>query len=770
MTLSGRLAFAMVFLVVATTCALSLFNHDFSVASRSVLAGIAIAVLIALVLAAGFARSLSRPLTQITRAVQGLSRGELVAVPSDGGREIAILAAAFAELSTQLGTKQNLLENTVESIRDCVVVTDETGVVVVANAAARRLLGVDPGFNSMTGTRRFGCFLADGETPLPIPNSPLARALRGENVDDFELVVQSEQPGASVYFVANARPLRDKRGNLRGALTVLRDVTEQRRAHQALVDSEQMAQAIVQTALDAFVQTDENGIVLDWSPQAEVLTGWTQPEAVGVKVVELVFPESDRVAHRQRIAQFLNETAGGATGMRYEARWLHRDGHEFTVEVSLTALRRGDGYIINAFVRDITQKRVAEEQLIQAQKMESVGQLTGGIAHDFNNMLTVITGTIEILAEGVKDVPHLASITTLISEAADRGAQLTASLLAFSRKQPLQPAEIDVNELIREAVRLLTQTLGKQIEIETALSGAVWPAFVDRGQLGSVLVNLAINARDAMPDGGKLAFATSNIRLGVSEAVASGVERAGDYVIIEVSDTGVGIPQSILDRIFDPFFSTKEVGQGTGLGLSMVFGFVKQSGGSVEVRSEEGRGTIFRIYLPKADMSALQPLTQDDLPVQGGNETILCVEDDRRIRDYVTIQLESLGYKVLVAANAAEALAIANQGAAFDLLFTDIVMPGIMNGRQLAETMMAARPSLRVLFTSGYSDGAIPLQRRVGHGIPLLTKPYRRTELARMLRRCLDLAVDPAGDPIPLPYSVQPDLERFLRENPPKEE
>jgi PAS domain S-box-containing protein len=543
-------------------------------------------------------------------------------------------------------------------------------------------------------------------------------------------------------------------------------VTEQKRAHQALVDSEQMAQSIINSSLDAFVQTDENGVILDWSPQAEGLTGWTRGEALGVKTVELLVPERDRAAHRQRSALFLQEAAGGAMGMRYETRALHRDGREFMVEVSLTVLRRGDGYVVNAFIRDITQKRLAEEQLIQAQKMESVGQLTGGIAHDFNNMLTVITGTIEILADGVKDTPHLATIATLIGEAADRGAQLTASLLAFARKQPLQPAEIDVNELIREAERLLSPTLGKQIEVETVLSGDLWPAFVDRGQLSAALVNLAINARDAMSGSGKLTFATGNITLGVPEAVARGVGRAGDYVSIEASDTGTGIAQSDLERIFDPFFSTKEVGQGTGLGLSMVFGFAKQSGGSVDVRSEEGCGTTFRIYLPKAELNAQQPPAQDEeTPVQGGNETILCVEDDRKIRDYVTMQLEDLGYKVIAAANADEALAIVRQGTAFDLLFTDIVMPGSMNGRQLAETLMAGLPSLRVLFTSGYSDGALPLQGRAGHGIPLLTKPYRRAELARMMRRCLDLAVDAAGDPIPLPYSVQLDVERFLRKN-----
>ena len=760
----------MVLLVVATICALGLFGDGFAGFGRATLVVGAVAIVVALVLAAAMAWAHSRQLTQMTRAVEGLSRGEPVAMPDHGGREMAALTEAFAGLSGQLGTRQNLLENTVESIRDSVVIADENAVVVVANAAARRLLGVDRGFDSLTGQRKFACFLSDGVTSLPIPDSPLARALRGENVDDFELVVQPEQSGAKACIVANARPLRDEHGRLRGAVTVLRDVTEQKRAHQALVDSQQMAQTIVSTALDAFVQTDENGFVLEWSPQAEVLTGWTRAETVGVKLVELVFPEPLRAAHRQRIAQFLREVADGAMGMRYEAPALHRDGHELFVEVSLTALRRGDGYIINAFVRDISQRRAAEAQLIQAQKMESVGQLTGGIAHDFNNMLTVITGTIEILADGVKDVPHLASITKLISDAADRGANLTASLLAFARKQPLQPAEIDVNELIGEAVRLLLPTLGKHIEIVTVLAGDLWPAFVDRSQLSAALVNLAINGRDAMPNGGKLTITTGNATLGVPEAMARGVERAGEYVTIEVSDAGTGIPQAHLDRIFDPFFSTKEVGQGTGLGLSMVFGFAKQSHGSVDVRSEEGKGTTFRIYLPKADTSALQPPAQDDPPAQGGNETILCVEDDRKIRDYVTMQIENLGYKVIVAGNADEALAIVRQGAAFDLLFTDIVMPGSMNGRQLAETLMDGRPALRVLFTSGYSDGALPLQGRAGQGIPLLTKPYRRAELARMLRRCLDIAVDPAGDPIPTPYSVQPRLERFLRKYPPKGE
>ena len=324
-----------------------------------------------------------------------------------------------------------------------------------------------------------------------------------------------------------------------------------------------------------------------------------RPSAASVE--ELVFPESQRAGHRQWIDRFLSEAKGEAAGGRYETPLLRKDGSEFFAEVSLTALRRHEGYIINAFVRDITAKRAAEEQLFQAQKMESVGQLTGGIAHDFNNMLTVITGTIEILAEGVKDDPALASIARMIDDAADRASQLTANLLAFARKQPLRPLETDVNALVEEVVQLLSPTLGRQIAIETALNDQAWPALVDRSQLSSALVNLAINARDAMPEGGRLLFRTGNFTRTERDAELAGLG-SGDYVVIEVHDTGAGIPAAIRDRIFEPFFSTKQVGTGTGLGLSMVFGFAKQSGGGIVVDSEEGKGACFRIYLPKADI------------------------------------------------------------------------------------------------------------------------------------------------------------------------
>ena len=542
-----------------------------------------------------------------------------------------------------------------------------------------------------------------------------------------------------------------------------RAATQSAELAQARSDSAQIMQAVIKTALDAFIQIDDSGAVLEWSFQAEALTGWTRQEALGSDVVDLLVAEPLRDGFRQRMARLVPELSGAPAGIRFELTLVHRNGDRILAEASSTVLRLGGRVIVNTFVRDITRKRAAEEQLVQSQKMEAVGQLTGGIAHEFNNMLTVITGTIEILADAVRDNPPLATITKLISEAADRGAALTSSLLSFARKQALQPAEIDVNQLLEELAKLLLATFDRKIEIVTRLDRNVWLAYADRGQLSSALLNLAINARDAMLDGGRLTLTTRNVVFGVREAVAVGAGYAGDYVEIEIADNGSGIPQAILERIFDPFFSTKEVGKGTGLGLSMVFGFIKQSGGGIKVASEEGRGTIFTLYLPKAEVSALRPTGYDDRKIVGGKETVLCVEDDRDVRHYVTVQLEGLGYKVIPAANATEALAIAAEGTPFDLLFTDIVMAGGMNGRELAEQMVAARPSLRVLFTSGYAYDSLHTQGRATMGAPLLRKPYRKAELARMLRRCLDTAVDSAGDAIPTPYSVQADVEAFLR-------
>jgi signal transduction histidine kinase/CheY-like chemotaxis protein len=403
---------------------------------------------------------------------------------------------------------------------------------------------------------------------------------------------------------------------------------------------------------------------------------------------------------------------------------------------------------------DITERKAMEDQLRHSQKMEAIGSLTGGVAHDFNNLLTAITSTLDLLAEGVADNPELASIVRLISDAADRGAELTSQLLSFARKQPLQPRKTDLNALLMDVARLLRPTLGETVEVETILSSEDCTATVDPTLLNSALVNLAINARDAMPNGGKLKLETRNVVLSESEAPMNVNALPGEYVVISVSDTGSGIPKSIIDKIFEPFFTTKDVGKGTGLGLSMVYGFVKQSGGHIKVYSEEGHGTTFRIYLPQASAPAASiAVAPSAVEMEGGTETILVVEDDAMVRTSVITQIQSLGYTTLSAANAAEALAIADGGASFDLLFTDMIMPGNMNGRQLADEMARRRSPLQVLFTSGYTEDAVIHHGRLDPGLLLLAKPFRKIELAQMLRTAIEAAA---------PYHIQElSLRRF---------
>jgi signal transduction histidine kinase len=395
-----------------------------------------------------------------------------------------------------------------------------------------------------------------------------------------------------------------------------------------------------------------------------------------------------------------------------------------------------------AMVQRFREIEATESQVRQAQKMEAIGQLTGGVAHDFNNLLTVITGTIEILAEAVSDRPHLAQIANMIGAAAARGADLTRHLLAFARRQPLQPRSTDVNALVVDAARLLRPTLGEQIEIESMLAHDSHPALIDPSQLSTAILNLALNARDAMPDGGKLTLETRNVVLDENYCGMNREVSPGDYVMIAVSDTGEGIPGSLLDKVIEPFFTTKDVGKGSGLGLSMVYGFVKQSNGHIKIYSEQGHGTTVKLYLPQA--KGLTEGMVDSLrakagipELERGDESILIVEDDALVREYVVTQISRLGYGALAASNAAEALAIIDGPDRIDVLFTDVIMPGGMNGRQLATEALKRRPQLKVLYTSGYTENAIVHHGRLDTGVLLLPKPYIGSDLARMLKTAL---------------------------------
>ena len=498
--------------------------------------------------------------------------------------------------------------------------------------------------------------------------------------------------------------------------------------------SEVKHRLLMEHARDAIFVLDTEGRILEANHEAERWVGQVRTAMIGRRLVD--FLEADETpAMRAQFDQLLSGTSARSADIR-----LHRpDGQRAHVDVSSSRVGIGDEQLVLVVARDVTDRVDLEHRLRQSQKMDAIGQLTGGVAHDFNNILTVITGTIDILAKAVADKPQHLAIAKLIDQAGQRGAALTRQLLAFARKQMLEPRETDINELVLDTARLLRPTLGEHLEIEARLEEEVSRALVDPEQLGTALVNLAVNARDAMPGGGRLTLETGDVVLDEAYAAANPDVRPGTYVMIAVSDTGTGIPAALRDKVFEPFFTTKEVGRGTGLGLSMVYGFVKQSGGHVKLYSEEGRGTVVKIYLPCSGDSGERPVEASPPAAErGGDETVLVVEDDELVRDYVTAQFGHLGYATVAAASAAEALRLVADGTRFDLLFTDIIMPGGMDGRQLAEAVAAQRPGLRVLYTSGYTESAVLHHGRLDPGTALLAKPYRKTDLARKVREVLD--------------------------------
>jgi len=484
------------------------------------------------------------------------------------------------------------------------------------------------------------------------------------------------------------------------------------------------------SSLDLILIVDREGTVIDISPSAEAILGYRPEQMIGRKGAALLHPgDLERAREEMRAAR-----QGRAT-RNFDCRYVHRDGRIVPLTLSGAWLELEQRYFFIG--RDMTERIALEQQLRQSQKLDAIGHLTGGVAHDFNNILTAITGSIEILTDAVAHSPQLAAIARLIDDAAWRGADLIQQMLAFARKQPLQPQSTDVNLLVLDTAKLLRPTLGESVEIKMTLEEDTWPAMIDPSQLGTALINLAVNARDAMPGGGKLILETGNVMLDASFATIHAEEvRPGPYVMIAVTDTGVGIPADIRDSVFEPFFTTKEVGQGTGLGLSMVYGFVKQSGGHIKIDSEEGHGTTFKLYLPRSSESVV-PIERPVAAAEGGEETILVVEDDALVRQYVVAQLESLRYAVLAAASAREALDMIAAGRAFDLLFTDVILGSGFNGPALADEILRLRPGVKVLYTSGYTKDALATNGRIDPGVALIHKPYRKIELARKIRAVL---------------------------------
>ncbi|MBY5369147.1 PAS domain S-box protein [Rhizobium leguminosarum] len=517
------------------------------------------------------------------------------------------------------------------------------------------------------------------------------------------------------------------------------DVSALKQAQDAVKSREAHLSSILDTVPDAMVVIDHKGMVLSFSKAAEKLFGMASDQICGRNVRNLM-PNPYRDAHDGYIGHYIETGEKRIIGYGRVVTGQRADGTQFPMELHVGEATANGERIFTGFVRDLTSRFKIEEDLRQAQKMEAVGQLTGGLAHDFNNLLTVISGNLEMIEDKLPP-GKLRDILREAQDAAADGAKLTGQLLAFGRRQPLNPKHADLGQLVTGFSDLLRRTLGEDIKLSTTIAGSDLNVVVDSSQLQNAILNIALNARDAMPKGGSLTTEISRVHLDSDYAKMYPEVRSGNFVLISVTDTGVGMTDEVTKHAIEPFFTTKEVGSGTGLGLSMVYGFVKQSGGHFQIYSEVGRGTTIRIYLPALTGSKLQkPVSEDGKqanPLQRGSESILVVEDDPRVRRVAVARLADMGYVVLEAENGREALGILRDHQEIALLFTDIVMPGGMTGDEVAREARLLRPDVAVLFTSGYSEPALATTDVIS-GARWLRKPYTARELASMIRELFD--------------------------------
>ena len=515
--------------------------------------------------------------------------------------------------------------------------------------------------------------------------------------------------------------------------TLEREAAERERAEAALQHHARLLAKTLDATPLAIIHLNAKREVLVWNRGAEAIFGYSTVQTIGRPLPVLTDIE------KADLDGLFVQLARGEEARGLEIERHHKEGR--MIRVSLSAEPIFEGLVFQGAVmvlKDLTQRHALEAQLRQAQKMEAIGQLTGGMAHDFNNLLLVILGNLSLLADALppEDVEGRINCSEA-RDAALRGAALIRSLLAFARRQPLRPEKLDINGLVSAQEVLLRRTLGDRVEIVTELSKSLWPVTVDPAQIEAALINLATNARDAMPEGGRLTITTRNRRLDQDYADQHADVVPGDHVMIEIGDTGIGMAREVLDHIFEPFFTTKEPGAGTGLGLSMVFGFMKQSGGHINVYSEVGVGTTFRLFLPRSrEGEAAGTTALEEAVPSGKGETVLLVEDNDAIRRLAIRQLGQLGYLSHSVGTVGEALDFLASGRKVDLLFTDIVMPGHADGVDLAATVHQRWPHLPILLTSGFpnNEGA---KRLADLGIALLSKPYQRDELARALRDAL---------------------------------
>ena len=626
----------------------------------------------------------------------------------------------------------------VEEVRDyAVLMLDPDGIVTSWNSGARAIKGYES--DEIIG-RHFSAFYTPEDIKAGKPQRGLSTAAKKGRFEDVGMRLRKD--GSRFLADVVITPIFGNRRKLLGFGKITRDISERAASETKLKASEMRLQSLVDTVLDTLVDgviiIDRKGKIQLYNHSCERLFGYKREQVAG-KNVAMLMPQPTRREHCQYLRNYQSTGIRRIIGISREVIGLRQDGSQFPMHLAVGEMQQDEQPVYVGIIHDLTERNRTEEQLRQAQKMEAVGQLTGGIAHDFNNILMVILANADALLDDSDIAAKESQRLEQIGKAAQRAAELTHRLLAFSRRQTLQPRATNLNDLVEATGKLLRRTLGDDIAFKTLLAKGLRTVSIDRAQFESLLVNLCLNARDAMPSGGSLLVETRNADLDADYIRDNPEVVPGPYAMLAVTDTGTGIPPEVLSRVFEPFYTTKELGKGTGLGLSMVYGFVKQSAGHIKIYSEVGKGTTIRVYLPRSEGSHQALAAESARPMPTGSERLLVVEDDAQVRHSVVEQLRSLGYRVAEASNGAAGLeAFETTTLPYDLVLTDVVMPGPLAGRQLAAEILKRWPGTPIVFMSGYTEDAVIRQGRLEPGVRLLSKPFRKRDLARIVREALD--------------------------------
>ncbi len=614
-----------------------------------------------------------------------------------------------------------------------VLVLDPKGRIVLMNEACQILTGRDQ--SEVRGRPIWDCLVPPDE----------ASAMKDSIADLLEGRIGGTQDCSLIHRSGDRRRvswshtlLRDEAGKPQLLICTGADLSLESAARADAEERQARLRAILESAVDAIITINDQGMIESLNPATEQLFGYPAAEMIGHNV-SLLMPEPDRSAHDGYIRRYLETGERRIIGTGREVLARRQDGSCFPADISVSEVVFDGRRLFTGVIHDNSARRAAEEQLHHAQKMEAVGQLTGGIAHDFNNLLTVVIGNLEMLEARVAD-DKSRSLVRQAGEAAELGAELIDRLLTFARRRSLEPQRMDLNELILGLDDILRRALGETIDLSILLSPNLWQLRSDPGQLENAILNLCFNARDALGDGGQVTIETANVEIDGAAMAGDPEVSPGSYVRLSVSDDGPGMAPEVQARAFEPFFTTKEPGVGTGLGLSMVYGFARQSGGFVTIKSETGQGTTVSLFLPRWEgtLADAEPGGSEGEGARGHGETVLVVEDDERVRQVAAQRLRSLGYRVREAGSGQAALNALEKHDGIELLFTDIIMPGGMSGRELAVAVREMHPDVKVLYTSGYAAEATAQRGALGPGEALLAKPYRTAELAVQLRRILD--------------------------------